>query len=758
MNRYFKIVLAIEILMFILALTVLVRPMYSCILEPEDYSYGIEDEEEKTIEHIITDAVDLRPGSYYVKLHYNGASSEDTYTLSSEYNTYPVIATHTGWGLDAGEDITTDLSFISCLKVDGLYVDFARNRNSKLEVMGVEIIENRDFKYIFMFLVVCISVILDIFILWYVRVDRDKRIISIAIIALTLFSSAPLLGYYITYGHDLEFHLNRLGAIYRSARHQFPVRMPGFWNNGYGYAVSVFYNDLFLYIPALLRIIGFSLQNCYKIYVVLVNLATCCISFYSFNKLGRSWKRAMMITCMYVLSPYRLLCLYTRAAVGEYTALTFYPLIAYGLYRIYTEEGTSDGKSLKERVIKETIVIMPMLIGVSGIVSCHVLSCVVAGIFIALTCLILWKRTFTMRCIRRLFTTAASALLINAWYIVPFLDYYRDEYGFSKPGEHWEFGAKGAYLWQLLTLFPNGNSDAKSFSIDQDYYINNEMSFALGLHFVFVIIAVIVLSVHDGKLLKQNRLLRMSTGYAIVTASMVCYLFPWDFIQQLSHIFDKLLEQIQFPWRFLSWFTLFTSISALLLLEYINNNLSKYYIPTVVTLLLVMLISAGYYLDTYMQQSSLIDYHSEGELDSTNMGGPKCMYLPAGADKGIFSELTDAVYPGENVNVSSAVRDKDAVIFECRNDSPQSGYVDVSLLCYRYYHAVDQATNTELPISMNENKCIRVTVPDNYEGTIRVKFAEPVMWRISEAISFVCFSGLLILICYNWVVRRKGSA
>ena len=741
-SRIIRIILAIEAVMFIASVYILFRPMYSCTLSPEDFTKKTEDEER----HIITKAIDVPCGSYYVKLHYSGASKEDTYSLCSDYNTYPVLATHTLWGLDEGEDITTELSFLSYLKVDGLYVDFAYNRGSELTVTGVEVIENHDFRYILMFSVVCISAILNIYLFWYNKVNREKRAISLGLIALTLFSSAPLVGFYITYGHDLEFHLNRMAAITRSIRNQFPVRIPGFWNNGYGYAASIFYNDLFLYFPVALRIIGFSLQTCYKMYVVLVNLATCCIAYYSFKRIGGSGRIAMIVTWLYVLSPYRISCLYTRASVGEYTAQAFYPLIVYGFYRIYKTEAVPSDRPVREKILTEFSTVLPMLLGVSGIISCHVLSCIMAAMFIMAACIVYYRQTFTFRCIKRLIGTALGALLLNAWYIFPFLDFYRDKYMISEVDNLGDFGAKGAYLWQLFTLFPNGDAKSYCLSVTGDYYHTNEMSYALGLYFVVAVFLVVVVFIYGTDSYKYAGLMKFSTVCAIVAALMVFYLFPWDFFQQLHGFFAILIENIQFPWRFLGMFTLFASISTLLLLIYVKEYMERYFVPLSIVLLTMMLISSAYYMDTFMQRSELVDYRTEGELDSTYMGGKE--YLPADTDADIFNELYKAVYAGRGVKILSAIREKDKVIFECSNGD-ESGLVDVSLLFYRHYHAFDMNTNEEFPVAMNENKCIRVSVPGNYKGTVCVEFREPIFWRISEIVTFVCIMILLAMCGYT---------
>ena len=52
---------------------------------------------------------------------------------------------------------------------------------------------------------------------------------------------------------------------------QFPVRMGGYGYNGYGSAVSVFYPDVFLYFPALMMLLGATVQCAMRTYIIAVN-------------------------------------------------------------------------------------------------------------------------------------------------------------------------------------------------------------------------------------------------------------------------------------------------------------------------------------------------------------------------------------------------------------------------------------------------------------------------------------------------------
>lgn len=78
------------------------------------------------------------------------------------------------------------------------------------------------------------------------------------------------------------------------------------------------YSDVFLYPAAVLRILGFSLQTSYKVYVASITAATVGITFYALRKMFRSDCAALLGTALYTLSFYRLTNVFVRAAVSEY--------------------------------------------------------------------------------------------------------------------------------------------------------------------------------------------------------------------------------------------------------------------------------------------------------------------------------------------------------------------------------------------------------------------------------------------------------
>lgn len=155
--------------------------------------------------------------------------------------------------------------------------------------------------------------------------------------------------------------------------------------NGYGYATPLFYSQLFLYIPALIYCLGAPLQVSYQIYAILINAASCLICFYCIKELFRNKRFALFGAILYTLSAYRLADVYTRASVGEYTAMAFLPLVLYGFARVYMTE--------EKKITWHDY--MPIVIGLTGIIRCHILTCELTALCILLFCLLTIKKHFS---------------------------------------------------------------------------------------------------------------------------------------------------------------------------------------------------------------------------------------------------------------------------------------------------------------------------------------------------------------------------
>ena len=78
--------------------------------------------------------------------------------------------------------------------------------------------------------------------------------------------------YVLPLGHDLWFHLYRIGAMAEELRESsgLPIRMLSDSFNGYGYGAALYYGDFFLYVPALLTAMGMQVAAAYRIFMVCI--------------------------------------------------------------------------------------------------------------------------------------------------------------------------------------------------------------------------------------------------------------------------------------------------------------------------------------------------------------------------------------------------------------------------------------------------------------------------------------------------------
>ena len=110
-----------------------------------------------------------------------------------------------------------------------------------------------------------------------------KRSFHLPLLFICIFTVIICLPYFTPdyfLGDDLFFHLNRIMGIAQTLKAgYFPARNQLFWLQNYGYGVGYFYPDLFLYVPALLCFLGFSLLGSYKIFMTVVTFFSL-LSFY----------------------------------------------------------------------------------------------------------------------------------------------------------------------------------------------------------------------------------------------------------------------------------------------------------------------------------------------------------------------------------------------------------------------------------------------------------------------------------------------
>ncbi|MDE6675759.1 MAG: hypothetical protein K2K19_13295, partial [Acetatifactor sp.] len=194
---------------------------------------------------------------------------------------------------------------------------------------------------------------------------RDRAVVFCVLLGVTVLASYPLFVPTVGFGHDLNFHLYRIEGIKDGLQAgQFPVRLHPTHNHGYGYISSSVYPELFLYFPALLRLMGASPVMAYNTFLAGINALTAWIMYICAKGITRSRYAGLLASVLYTLSTWRIMNLYYRAAIGEALAMVFFPVLLYGLYLLLA------GEHRKWWVLA---------LGCSGIFQSHIISTILAA-------------------------------------------------------------------------------------------------------------------------------------------------------------------------------------------------------------------------------------------------------------------------------------------------------------------------------------------------------------------------------------------
>ena len=111
--------------------------------------------------------------------------------------------------------------------------------------------------------------------------------------------------------------------------------------------------------------------------------------------------------------------------------------------------------------------------------------------------------------------------------------------------------------------------------------------------------------------------------------------------------------------------------------------------------------------------------------------------------------LKDMDVTGENLQALRMDKVNNQADIWCIAD--KNAYVEVPIFAYPYYQCKDMDTGEIYPITRGNNNKIRVDLPDNYSGNLRISFKEPWHWRMAEAVSVL--TGIFLAI-YIFRIKR----
>ena len=588
------------------------------------------------------------------------------------------------------------------------------------------------------------------------RAPYRDRLIYAGLIGLIVFQCMPLCAEFLFSGHDLPFHLCRIQGIADGlSTGQFPVKIYPSLLQGQGYANGVFYGDFFLYIPAVLRLIGFSLQSSYRLYVALVNLATVLISYWCFAKMFGDKLSGLLGAALYSLNLYRLTNLYTRAAVGEFSAMVFLPLILYALWAVFMLPTDAPGyKTLW----------LPGMIGYSGLILTHILTCGIAAIFTLLTCLVCIRKVFRKDTFIVLAKIVIYTTFICFWFLVPFADYMITDKLIVTVDTHSIFSTIGqsAFPLQVLSFF----APATGLGLELKEGVKNDMGFTLGGAVLLAGLILPLVSLQPGfKADKKTKAAGLCLGFGALCMWMSTTAFPWFELSRVVPFLDKFVSTMQFPWRFMSAAGLFVAVGAVAGFWLLRRKSGKAFLAVLSVIGVVVTCTVGYYFhDLYQSDSSYVIYEMSDVMANAKdtpyakltyqLGGAE--YLPAGMDLDETWLMTNLQYNADDVRVTDYEKTGVTAQFTAENHTGSEQSVIVPLVGYRDYHA--SADGAALPLTRAENGQLLLTLPANFSGHVTITFTEPALWRAAEGISCVAVLALCAAGCVRLMRKNKLAA
>ncbi len=570
---------------------------------------------------------------------------------------------------------------------------------------------------------------------------------AVCYLVIILMASIPLFNNYLIRGHDIYFHLMRIEGLAQGlGAGEFPVRIQPTWYDGYGYAVSVFYSDLFLYPAALLRLLGISLQDAYKVYVVLCNVATTLISGYSFGKIFRKREIGVFGSCLYTLAPYRLVNLYTRGALGEYTGMIFWPLLIYACVLLLNEDRN------KVQLQKGAVL---MGISMAGMLQSHMLTAEIACMVLLLLVVVYCRRIFHKEVMLAGCGAVAAALGLSAWFLIPFLDYMlfgRFNINSIRNNDIM-IQRQGTFLSQVFAIFDN----AVGQSLDAGAGTAGDFTQGAGLSLMLSVIILMLLCIW-GYLKQEERRNRQITitaaGLGVLMVVMSTLYFPWDRLCRISRIFRYIIVKIQFPWRFTGVAVGLLVVVWCAVLNYTEREYDRR--KKVITICLavgILLLSVGHFVIDLNQRAERIQVRSVEEMDTFVASGEE--YLPV--DTVLDKLKTQELYKDDSVEISDVVYRGTSITMHVKNTSAQQAGLELPRLYYAGYQALevtDEGQHFSIEVTDGTNHVIKLMIPEETEGNITLSFREPWYWRLAEIITLLS-AGIVILYTYKIWTREK---
>ncbi|MCI9462534.1 MAG: hypothetical protein HFI48_01440 [Lachnospiraceae bacterium] len=553
--------------------------------------------------------------------------------------------------------------------------------------------------------------------------SREKLTDACIILGVTLLAMSPMFSTYLYDGDDLCYHLARMEGLKDGILDgQIPVNILPDALKGNGY-LNAMYPYLFLYVGAFLRICRVSIGLSYKTVVFLANLGSAVCAYYAFKSLSKSRRTVILAVVLYTLMPYRFTNIFSRGDLGETLALTFWPLVVAGVYHVML----GDRKKWPFLVI-----------GFSGILQSHILSVTFVMGFCVIACVVFAVNVWKDRRYIEIGKAAGMTILLNLWFLVPFLYYYfKEDLGTDvlRWSGYFEQSINPSNMAQTISLY-------------------NKQYFSLGLPLLGCLGIGIIYLICDKKEKKTG--LDSYLIFLLVLGCILVYMttgyFP-SLEMSRNGFLNSIMTMLQFPWRFLGpACTCLLFVGALWLPK---SEILKPYRNLIFALLIGLNLLTLQTVPTdniHMPYDDVTATASKGH-DSKMAANIGIFYPHEWRLNGVDDEkLTTSVIVSDLNHVTILDYQKEGTKTKTTYVCDEAGtYLELPILNYSGYRAYDE-NRQRLEIVEGAQQRIRIILPgDGKEHTIYVRFGPVAGFIAADIISALTLAG----IAYLYLIRHK---
>lgn len=270
-------------------------------------------------------SMELTPGVYQLRVWEDAAAGQSCYINMACDSEFFKSLCGNGVMLCQGQGYI-DFEFYILNKISSAYIScdfYGGNPNMLTEL---ELYRLNWGNRMVLFMAVLLFSMLDGLLVWRRRilegkVDGVQQLVFWRLVGTVLLAYFPYLTDYFIIGDDTLVWLQRIEGMRGNLLH----------------------GEVFLWLPVLLRFIGFPVMTAYKLFVLATIAATAVISYLSFKRCVQDRQAALFGAFAYTLNPWYLYTVYCRGAVGEFSAMTFLPLVFCGIYSLFSENARASG-------------------------------------------------------------------------------------------------------------------------------------------------------------------------------------------------------------------------------------------------------------------------------------------------------------------------------------------------------------------------------------------------------------------------------